>query len=341
MNSKIIGVDLAKNVFQLCGVNQAGKVQFNKKVSRAKLRQAICQLETTTIAMEACYSAHYWGREFEKLGHKVHLIPAQHVKPFVRGNKNDSNDAVAITEAARRPNIRFVPIKTIDQQDIQMLHRIRDRHVSNRTALVNQIRGQLSEYGIIMPKGWRKMKDELPLAIEDATNQLSVLGRQCMALQYEELLSLNEKIATVEKSLKIHLKDNEDYHRLLEIPGFGPIVASAFVAALGQAKPFENARQMAAWMGLTPRQIASGDKSILVGTTKRGNRSLRTMIIHGARAVVSRCEAKTDALSLWIKKLIERRGRNKAIVALAHKLVRFAWVILNRGEHYKAPQFAD
>ena len=341
MNIRLVGIDLAKNIFQVCGVNQAGKVKFNKKVSRQKLREAIGQMEPTTIAMEACYSANYWGREFEKLGHKVQLIPAQHVKPFVRGNKNDANDAVAITEAATRPNIRYVPVKTLEQQDIQMLHRIRDRHVGNRTALTNQMRGQLSEYGVIMPKSWRKMQEKLPFVLEDAENQLTCLARECTAIQYEELQSLNKKIASDEKRLKAYLRDNEDYHRLLEIPGFGPIVSSAFVAAIGQAKQFKSARDMAVWMGLTPRQIASGDRSRLVGITKRGNRSLRTMITHGARAVVSRCEHKIDALSIWIKKLIERRGRNKAIVALAHKLVRFAWVVLNRKEHYKAPLLAS
>lgn len=337
MKNKLIGIDLAKNVFQICGVNQAGKVQFNKKVKRAKLRAFVSQLEPTTIAMEACYSAHYWGREFEQMGHQVKLVPAQHVTPFVRGNKNDANDVVGITEAAVRPNIWFVPIKTINQQDIQMIHRIRERHVADRTALVNQIRGQLSDYGIIMPKGWRKMKDKLPLILEDAENQLTPIGRECVASQYEELRTINEMIAADEKRLKMYLKDNEDYNRLLEIPGFGPIVASAFVAAIGQAKQFRNARHMAAWLGITPRQMASGDKSVMLGITKRGSRSLRTMIIHGARAVVSNCEHKTDALSLWIKKLIERRGKNKAIVALAHKLTRFAWVILNRQEHYQAP----
>ena len=337
MKNKLIGIDLAKNVFQICGVNQAGKVQFNKKVKRAKLRAFVAQLEPTTIAMEACYSAHYWSREFEQMGHQVKLVPAQHVTPFVRGNKNDANDVVGITEAAVRPNIWFVPIKTINQQDIQMIHRIRERHVADRTALVNQIRGQLSDYGIIMPKGWRKMKEKLPLILEDAENQLTPIGRECVASQYEELRTINEMIAADEKRLKMYLKHNEDYNRLLEIPGFGPIVASAFVAAIGQAKQFRNARHMAAWLGITPRQMASGDKSVMLGITKRGSRSLRTMIIHGARAVVSNCEHKTDALSLWIKKLIERRGKNKAIVALAHKLTRFAWVILNRQEHYRAP----
>ena len=181
------------------------------------------------------------------------------------------------------------------------------------------------------------MKDKLPLILEDAENQLTPIGRECVPSQYEELRTINEMIAADEKRLKMYLKDNEDYNRLLEIPGFGPIVASAFVAAIGQAKQFRNARHMAAWLGITPRQMASGDKSVMLGITKRGSRSLRTMIIHGARAVVSNCEHKTDALSLWIKKLIERRGKNKAIVALAHKLTRFAWVILNRQEHYRAP----
>ena len=338
MKSVLTGIDLAKNVFQVCAVNQTGKVISNKKVTRAKLRQTISQLEPTTIAMESCYSAHYWGREFEQMGHKVNLIPAQHVKPFVQGNKNDANDAIAITEAAVRPRIRFVPIKTIEQQDIQMLHRIRQRHVDDRTALVNQMRGLLSEYGIVMAKSWRRLKMELPTVLEDAENQLTPLGRECMHSLYEELNASNEKVAIDEKRLKTNLKDNEDYNRLLEVPGFGLITASALVSMVGSAQQFRTARDMAAWLGITPRQIASGEKSVMTGITKRGSRSLRTMIIHGARAVVTHAHKKTDKLSLWIQALIERRGRNKAIVALAHKLTRFAWVILNRKECYKPPE---
>jgi transposase len=337
MNDRLVSVDLAKNSFQLCIYSKSGKILSNRKIKRAALREAIAQIEPTQIVMEACYSANYWGRAFQSLGHTVQLIPAQHVKPFVRGNKTDANDAVAIAEASLRPRLRFVPVKTLLQQDIQLLHRVRERHVGERTALVNQIRGLLSEYGVVVSKGWRKLREQLPLILEDGDNELTVVGRAQIARLQEELTTLCGWIEEDNRRLEQMLEPNEDYHRLRGAPGFGPVLSSAVIAGVGNAAQFGSAREMAAWLGLTPRAEASGDRSVLKGISKRGNRYLRTLFIHGARAVVNWCSAKSDPLSLWLQKLIARRGRHKTIVAMAHKMARFAWAMLRKQQAYRAP----
>lgn len=340
MNDKLVSVDLAKNCFQVCTYTKSGKILSNRKIKRHALREAIAQIEPTQIAMEACYSANYWGRAFQSMGHTVGLIPAQHVKPFVRGNKNDTNDAVAIAEASLRPRLRFVPVKTLQQQDIQMLHRIRQRHVSERTALVNQIRGLLSEYGVIVSKGWRKLRGQLVLILEDGENELTPMGRQEIARLQVELNTLSEWIDQDNQRLTQSLEHDENYQRLRGAPGFGPVLSSAVIAGIGNAVQFASAREMAVWLGLTPRGEASGDRSVLKGISKRGNRYLRTLFIHGARAIVNWCAEKSDPLSLWLRQLVKRRGRHKAIVAMAHKMARFAWAMLRKQEAYKAPEAA-
>lgn len=337
MNDRLVSVDLAKNSFQVCTYSKSGEIVSNRKIKRRVLREAIAQIEPTQIVMEACYSANYWGRAFESLGHTVKLIPAQHVKPFVRGNKTDANDAVAIAEASLRPRLRFVPVKTLLQQDMQMVHRIRQRHVGERTAVVNQMRGLLSEYGVIVGKGWRKLREQLPRILEDGENELTGVARAQIARLQEELAALCDWIEEDNRRLEQMLESNEDYHRLMGAPGFGPVLSSAVIASVGNAAQFATAREMAVWVGLTPRAEASGDRSVLKGISKRGDRYLRTLFIHGARAVVNRCRTKTDPLSLWLQPLIARRGRHKAIVALAHKMARFAWAMLRRQQAYRAP----
>lgn len=337
MNHRLISIDLAKNVFQVCIINGNGKVVSNKKLSRNKLSAMIAKESPTTVAMESCYSANYWGREFEKMGHTVKLIPAQHVKPFVRGNKNDANDALAIAEAARRPNMRFVPIKTLAQQDIQNLHRVRTRHVHNRTALINQIRGLLSEYGIIAAQGWARLRLALPDILEDADNRLSPIARQTVAGLYDELSAATALIDQDKKQLMAQAQDDEDFQRLIAIPGFGLMLASATVATVGNGHQFARARDMAAWIGLTPKQFASGDKSRAGGISKRGDRYLRTLFIHGARALFYCSKDRQQPLIQWAEKIAQRRGKNKAVVALAHKLTRIAWVVLSRQEVFRPP----
>jgi transposase len=337
MNDRLVSVDLAKSSFQVCIFSEGGKILSNRKIKRTALREAMAQIEPTRITMEACYSANYWGRAFQSPGHTVQLIPAQHVKPFVRGNKTDANDAVAIAEASLRPQLRFVPVKTLEQQDIQMLHRVRQRHVGERTALVNQIRGLLSEYGVIVATGWRKLREQLAQILEDAENELTAMGRAQIARLQEELTTLCGWIEEDNRGLGQLLEANEDYERLLSAPGFGPVLSSAVIAGVGNAVQFGSAREMAAWLGLTPRGEASGERSVLKGISKRGNRYLRTLFIYGARAVVNRCGTKTDPLSLWLQKLLARRGRNKTVVAMAHKMARFAWAMLCRQQAYRAP----
>ena len=335
MNAKLIAIDIAKNVFQVCPFNQNMKVISNKRISRAKFITELCKYEPTTVVMEACYSAHYWGSTISALGFDVKLIPAQHVKPFVRGNKNDQKDAVAIGEASQRPNIKFVPVKTVAQQDVQMYLRVREKYVANRTATVNQIRGFLSEFWVIAAQEWRKLRTSIPLVLEDVENGMSHTYRAIIHQLYQDLIELTEKIDRVEIGMGELLANDSDYKLVLSIPGVGPILGSMIIAAAGRGQAFQNAREFAVWLGLTPKQIASGDKSILTSITKRGNKQLRTLFIHGARAVINWVDKKQDRLSRWIKTIIERRGMQKAIVALAHKLARITWAVLAHQQPYK------
>jgi len=334
---KIVGIDLANKVFQVAALNQANKVIFNKKISRSKLAQTIQQMPPTTIAMEACGSANYWARMFIAMGHSVRLVPAQHVKAFLKGtNKNDAKDAIAICEAASRPEIHFVPIKSVEQHDLQMLHRVRQRLVSQKTALANQIRAYLRENGMTIPAQVHNLFKELPRILEDAENELSHSARWLLNLLFCELRSCKEQVTDIDKVLNQHISQNEDCQRLMTIPGFGPIISTALVAAIGNGSQFKNGRGLSANMGLTPRHHGTGGKTIVMTSTKCGNRYMRFLLIHGARTVVTWCKNKNDRLSRWIKKLIERRGKCKAIVALANKCARIAWALLNRKETYRA-----
>jgi len=337
MNTSILGIDLAKNYFQVCGLNQANKVQFNRKMTRNKLAEFMQQQNPVLVAMEACCSSNYWARKFEEMGHTVRLVPAQHVKPFVKGNKDDRNDAVAICEAALRPNIHFAMIKTHVQQDTQMLHRIRQLHVRQTTAIVNQIRAYLAEYGIVVQKQVDPLLRTLPSIIDDEENDLTPLARQLISEHYQSLLDSRNKAIELKKQIELSNNQNLYCQRLQALPGIGPIIASALYAAVGNGSQFSKGRQMSAWVGLTPAHFGSGGKNTNVDTTKRGDRYLRTLLIHGARTVVSWAikSNKKDPLSCWIQRLAARRGKRKAYVALANKLTRAAWRVL-QGERYDA-----
>lgn len=338
MDYKIVGIDLAKSVFQVCALNRAGKVAFNKSVSRSKLSELVAKLPRTLIVMEACGSANYWARRFTSLGHEVQLIPAQHVKPFVRRNKNDANDALAICEAAQRPKLHPVPIKSVEYLDVQFLHRLRQRHIKNRTAAANQARALLRENGIAVSKSLSALIKAIPGALEDADNDLTVLGRQMLAHLQSEVLREKAEVARLDRLLAQWVSQSEVCQRLMAIPGYGPMVSSALVSAVGNASHFRNGRQMAAWLGLTPRHTGSAGKVIMLDSNKAGNKYLRYLLIHGARTVVNWCERKNDPLSRWTQRLVERRGRHKAIVALANKCARAAWVLLARNEQYHGPR---
>ena len=333
----IIGVDLAKHVFQVCMVNHKGTLKTNTTVTRGKLLALIARQPPALIVMEACGGAHDWARRFRAVGHEVRLLAPQYVVPFRHGQKNDPNDALALTEAGLRPSIPSVPVKSVEQQDIQALHRVRERLVKNRTALVNQLRGLLLEYGIVIPQGLYRLRKRLPGILEDADNGLSFAFRDLLQSLAQELRTIDASIAAVTRRLTRISRELEACQRLREMEGSGPLNATALVAALGTGHDFRHGRQVAAWLGLVPRQHSSGGKTRLAGISKRGNSYLRRLLIHGARAVVSRARTKTDAASVWIRQLVARVGMNKACVAVANKMARIAWALLSTGERYRTP----
>ena len=335
MKITTIGLDIAKSIFHLYAVNKMGRYVKKKQLKRHQLLQYFARLEPCLIAMEACGGANYWAREIKRLGHEVKLIAPQYVKPYVKGNKNDYNDAEAIAEAAQRPTMRFVPIKSVEQQDIQNLHRQRERIKKARVALVNQVRGLLAEYGIVINKGISAVRKRLPDILEEAENGLTMRSRELFADLLEELRLLDERLKQSEKQIETSNQGNEICQRLDEILGIGPIIASASYAAAGDGKDFVNGRHYSAWIGLVPGQHSTGGKPTLLGISKRGNTYLRTLYIHGARAVLRHSANKTDRFSLWAQALLERRGHNKACVAVANKMARMAWVIMARGETYR------
>lgn len=285
--------------------------------------------------MEACGSAQYWAREFQQLGHTVKLMSPQFVKPYVKGNKNDSRDAEAICEALSRPHMRFVPLKTVESQDIQAIHRLRSRLIKERAALVNQVRGLLAERGIVIAQGITRVRKQLPVIVEDAANELTPLSREVMRELYEELVALDERVTRADCLIKRVFVGNESCQKLAQVEGIGPVVATALVAAVGKAKEFTNGRHLAAWVGLVPRQHSTGGKERLLGISKRGDRYLRALLIHGARATVHRARHKTDARSRWIMSLEQRRGKNIATVAIANKNARIAWTLLTSDAQYR------
>ena len=333
---KVIAIDLAKNVFQVCCINRNNRVIINKALSRKGLTEFIAQQEPTIIAMEACYSSHFWGRAFRDLGHTVKLIPAQHVTPFVRGNKSDKNDATAIAEAAQRPNIKPVPIKSIEQQDVQTLHRMRERHISQRTGLMNQTRGLLSEYGLVCPIGHKSFRELLRKVGEPNSKHISPVLKVHFASILDEYYFHSEKIDEFDVNLRNIVTHNPLCQILLSIPGIGFINASALYSAIGDGSQFTNAREFAVWLGLTPKQFGSGGKTTSAGITKRGNRYLRKQLVHGARAITCMSKRKSDKFSLWINQLLARKGPNKTYVAVAARLARIAWTLLDRKELYVA-----
>jgi transposase len=335
MNITTIGIDLAKNVFHVHGVDERGKVVVQKRLARRRVSEFMFNLPPCRVGIESCSGAHYWHRIFRSYGHDVGIMSPQFVKPYVKSNKNDRNDAEGICEAVSRPNMRFVMPKAVEQQDIQCVHRIRQRLVGQRTSLVNQVRGLLAEYGIVLPQGIRQLRRRLPELLEDAGNELTALGRELFAELYEELRYLDERIAGLEVRIRRLFNQSERCRQVGRVEGIGPITATALVAAVGDAHEFHDGREMAAWLGLVPRQRSTGGHAQLLGISKRGDRYLRTLLIHGARAVVRVADRKQDARSRWITRLKARRGKNIAAVALANKNARVVWALLSRAESYQ------
>ncbi len=336
MTIETLGVDIAKNVFQLHGVNRNGRVLLKRRVMRDQILAAIAQIEPCTVVVEACTSAFYWQRQFEALGHRVKIISPQYVKPFVRRQKNDGNDAEAICTAARQPHIPLVPKKTVEQQDIQALHRARQRMVNHRTAVVSQIRGLLLDRGFAFAKSITRARRIVPEILSDLENELTPLPREAIAELYDLFRDLDRRIASFDKKINRVFRECEACQRLARIKGVGPKTATAIIAAVGDGSEFKNGRHLAAWIGLVPRQFSSGDKTVLMGISKRGNQHLHSLLVHGARAVVCAAPGKTDLGNQWVNQLRERRGFNRATVAVANKNAWIIWAVLQKGKPYRA-----
>lgn len=335
MKIATIGLDVAKNVFQVHGADAEGRAVLRKRLRRNQVTEFFANLPPCLVGLEACCGSHYWSRVLSRTGHTVRLIAPQFVKPYVKSNKNDANDAEAICEAVSRPQMRFVPAKSIEQQDIQSLHRVRSRLVSSRTRLASQVRGLLAEYGIVLPRFISQLRRGLPLILEDAENELTDFSRRLFASLYEELVQLDDKIKALDEQVQAIYRASESCQRVAAVEGIGPLIATALVAAISDGKSFTNGRQFAAWLGLVPRQHSTGGKARLFGISKRGDPYLRTLLIHGARSVVYRASRKTDTRNRWIADKQRRLGTSKACVALANKNARIVWSLIARGESYR------
>jgi transposase len=331
MKVATIGLDIAKQIFQVHGADKSGKTVLRRKLRRSEVGKFFGTIEPCLVGIEAGGSSHYWARVLSAAGHKVRLMAPQFVKAYVKSNKNDANDAEAICEAVARPNMRFVPQKSVEQQDLQCLHRVRGRLVACRTQLANQIRGLLAEYGIVLPQ----QIGQLPTILEETENGLTGFGRGLFAVLYEELVELEEKIEAANKQIQLAFQSNENCQRIAAVEGIGPVTATAIVAAISNGRAFENGRQFSAWLGLVPRQNSSGGKTRLLGISKRGDPYLRTLLIHGARSVVYRAKNKIDTRSLWIVDKQKRLGTAKACVALANKNARIIWSLIAREQVYR------
>jgi transposase len=338
MQIRSVGIDLGKTTFHLVSLDDNGKVLLKRKFTQKQLIAFTANLQTSLIGMEACGGAHFLGRALRAQGHDVKLIPAQFVKPFVKSNKNDFIDAEAIAEAVDRQNMRFVPIKTDDQLDLQALHRVRDRLIARRTSVINQLRAFLLERGLVFAKSPAKLRERMPEILENADEGLTPRMRNLLALLWNEWKDLELQIEEMNDEVERIASSDAACIRLRQIPGIGPLVATAIVAAIGNGAAFHKGREFAAWLGIVPRQYSTGGKARLYGISKRGNNYLRKILIHGARAVVLRSKRDRIAIGGWMTALEARAPRNVLIVATANKLARIAWAVLSSGQDYRAVQ---
>src|ERR1022692_103611 len=339
MKITTVGIDLAKNLFQVHGVDERGKAVLRKQLRRAQVAVFFGTLPPCVIGMEACASAHHWARTLQRFGHTVRLMAPQFVKPYVKTNKNDVADAEAICEAVGRPNMRFVPIKNIEQQAILSVHRVRQGFVKARTAQANQIRGLLGEFGLVIPQGIYNVAKRVPEILEDASNELPVPFRHLIDRLTAHLKELDRQVKEFEQEIIAWHRSSEFSRKLEKIPGIGPLAASALVASIADARSFKNGRQVSAWLGLVPRQNSSGGKATLLGMSKRGDAYLRTLLIHGAGSAIITAKNKVDNTDGWLANLLNRRHPNIAAVALANKDVRTMWAILAHGREFR-PDYA-
>ncbi len=336
MNLSVLGIDLAKRVFELWGVDERGQAVLSQRLTRKKLLSEVAQLPKCLVVMEACGGAHYWAREIAQLGHEVKLLKAKDVKGYLQGDKDDAHDAAAIAEAGTRAHLREVPVNSVAQQDLQSLHRVRELLVKQRTALVNQARGLLAEYGIVLPKGLHNFRRRIPGVLEDAENGLTAGFRELLAELYERVAVCSDHLKRHDRRIEQAAKADERCRRLLKVEGLGPMSTTALVAAVGDAQQFDSGRQLSACIGTAPAHKGTGGNIVVLGLKKnRGNRYVRTLLIHGARSAVRHAKGKTDPRSRWINRIVARHGPNVAAVALANKNARIAWAMLTRGEGYR------
>jgi transposase len=340
MKLQTLGIDLGKTVFHMVGLDSAGKVVVRKKCSRKQLLAFTANLQVDLIGMESCSGSHFLGRALREQGHEVRLMPAQYVKPYVQTNKSDFLDAEAIAEAVQRPRMRFVPIKTEEQLDLQALHRVRERWVMRRTAVVNQIRSLLLERGLTLPKGRRYLEEQLPRILEDAELNLSGSFRVLLSQLQLELEQLAARIEQMDTVIQKTGKENEACQRLIQIPGVGPVTATALIGAIGNGSAFGKGRALSAWMGIVPGEHSTGGKQKLLGISKRGNKYLRRLFVQGARSVLQQRHKQAPGLRDWLAQLLARTHQNVVVVALANKLARMAWAVLCKNERYRAPVLA-
>jgi transposase len=331
----VLSIDIAKRVFHVVGMDDSGHVVLRKRLARSTLLAFITNVPPLRIGMEACGSAHDWARRFREHGHDVRLIAPQFVKAYVKSPKNDAREAEAICEAVTRPTMRFVPIKRVEQQDLQALHRIRERLIKARTALVNEIRGLLSEYGMVLPQSIAKFRALIVEKLENDQAQLTALSTEVFWHLYEEFLALEKRLAYDDERLTAIGQAHPECQRLQTIPGIGPMSATALIAAIGDVTQVKNGRQLAAWLGLVPRKHSTGGTPRLLGISTRGDRYLRKLLVHGARATLRWIDTKCDGRSQWLRALIARRGKNRAAVALANTNARMVWALLAHNQEYR------
>jgi transposase len=330
-----VGIDLGKTTFHLVALGAVGKVLVRKKFTRKQLLAYTANMQTSLIGLEACSGAHFLGRALRKQGHDVRLIAAQFVKPFVKSNKNDFVDAEAIAEAVERKNMRFVPIKTDDQLDLQAIHRVRDRLISRRTAVINQLRAFLLERGMVFAQKPARLKTAMADILENAEADLTPQMRNLINMLWGEWQLVEQQVEALSDELERISASDAGCTRIRQIPGIGPVVATAIVAAIGNGAAFRRGRDFAAWLGIVPRQYSTGGKAKLFGISKRGNVYLRKVLIHGARAAVLRIKRDRAPIGAWLDALDSRAPKNVVVVAMANKLARIAWAVLSTGEDYR------
>jgi transposase len=336
MQVTTIGLDIAKTVFQVHGVDQHGNLVLRQRLSRGNVLAFFANLPRCVIGLEACGGAHYWARELTKVGHEVRLMPPQYVRPYVKTNKHDAADADACCEAVQRPGMRFVPVKNEQQQSLLMLHRIRDRLIAERTGTINAIRGHMAEFGMVAAQRDAGLKTLIAIITDGDDVRLPALARELLLLQLEHLRQVEARITALDGRLVRQARDDEACRRLTEAPGIGPVIATAMVATVGNARLYSSGRSFAAWLGLTPRQHATGGKERLLGISKRGDGYLRRQLMHGARSLVRLAQGREGHPWAWINALLARRPFNVVVAAVANKLARMIWAMLSRGEAYRA-----